>query len=548
MTATPAPLVFKVASEPDELEQVQRLHYRTFVEEIPQHPPNTERRLVDRFHGENTYIIGRLGSRVVATLALRGQRPFSLDSKVPDLDRHLPAGHVPVEVRLLAVEREFRRTAVFAALLEHGIRHALARGFDLGVISGTTRELKLYRHLGFTPFGKLVGTPGAEYQPMYVTLDQFCDNAQRSPALKEMLEPRLDQPNELNFLPGPITPSPAVREAFAAPPISHRSAEFVEQLAGLRARLARLARANDVQVLLGSATLGNEVVAAQLSLDGSRGLVLSNGEFGERLAENARRARLDFAHLALPWGDEFDLAQVAQAMSALPRGGWVWFVHHETSTGRLQPLRELVALARAHGLRACVDCVSSLGTVDVDLRGVHLATATSGKGLGGFPGLALVFHENRPISRPDCLPGYLDLGHWAEHASVPHTHSSNLVHALSAAVRECTPERLERIAASASWLRAALEPHGLRCLVPERSACPGILTLLPPKGLEAFELGQALDRRGFWTSYRSEYLVRRGWLQVALLGDPPREALERLVRVLGLLVARRTSLAGARQA
>ena len=92
--------------------------------------------------------------------------------------------------------------------------------------------------------------------------------------------------------------------------------------------------------------------------------------------------------------------------------------------------------------------MSSFGTVEVDLRGVQFATATSGKGLGAYPGLALVFHESKPVSRPDRLPGYLDLGHWAEHASVPHTHSSNLVHALSAAVRECTPERLERIAAS----------------------------------------------------------------------------------------------------
>lgn len=546
MTASTPPLVFKVATEPEEIEQVQRLHYRTFVEEIPQHPPNAERRLVDRFHGDNTYIVGLLGSRLVATLALRGQRPFSLDSKVPDLDRHLPSGYLPVEVRLLAVEREFRRTAVFAALLEHGVRHALSLGFDLGVISGTTRELKLYRHLGFTPFGNLVGTPGAEYQPMFVTLDQFCDNAQRSPALKEMFEPRLDRPNELNFLPGPITPSPAVRDAFVAPPISHRSAEFVEQLSGLRARLARLARASDVQVLLGSATLGNEVVAAQLSLEVTRGLVLSNGEFGERLAGIARRAQLDFAHLALPWGEEFDLGRVAQALAVVPRGGWVWFVHHETSTGMLQPLRELVTLARSRGLRPCVDCVSSFGTVEVDLRDVHLATATSGKGLGAYPGLSLVFHETKPVSRPDRLPGYLDLGHWAEHASIPHTHSSNLVNALSAAMRECTQERLGRVAASARWLRAALERLGFRCLVPERLACPGIVTIVPPNGITAFDLGVALDRRGFWTSYRSEYLVQRGWLQVALLGDPPRDSLEKLVRVLGLLAARRTGAVAAR--
>ena len=39
----------KLAETPAEREQVHRLNYETFVEEIPQHAPNPERRLVDRF-------------------------------------------------------------------------------------------------------------------------------------------------------------------------------------------------------------------------------------------------------------------------------------------------------------------------------------------------------------------------------------------------------------------------------------------------------------------------------------------------------------------
>jgi len=543
MSAQAPQLLFKVASEPDEIDQVQALHYRTFVEEIPQHPPNDARRYVDRFHADNIYVIGKLGERVIATLSLRGQRPFSLDSKVANLDRFLPQGHLPVEVRLLAVEPEFRRTAVFAALLEHGVRHALSEGFDLGVISGTTRELKLYRHMGFTPFGSLVGTPGAEYQPMYVTLDRFCENASRNPALGRIVQPQLERPNELNFLPGPVTPTSEVRTALGAPPISHRSKEFVDELRDVRARLSRLAQGRDVQVLVGSASLGNEVIAAQLSLRPARGLVLANGEFGERLAAQARRARLDFDVVSTPWGHELDLAEVGQAMQRIPHGGWLWFAHHETSTGILNPMRELVAMARLRGLRACVDCVSSLGVVEVDLRDVHLASSTSGKGLASYPGLALVFHDYEPESQPELLPGYLDLGHWAEHDSVPHTHSSNLVAALSAALRSVTQDRMERIATNARWLRARLVEAGYTLPAPERSACPAIVTLVPPQGLAAFELGLDLDRRGFWTSYRSAYLVERGWLQVALISDPSRASLEKLLRVLGL-AARRREAAG----
>jgi aspartate aminotransferase-like enzyme len=294
-----------------------------------------------------------------------------------------------------------------------------------------------------------------------------------------------------------------------------------------------------VQVLVGSASLGNEVVAAQLSLRSARGLVLSNGEFGARLATQAKRAQLDFEVLNFEWGHELDLARVAASLDRLAPADWLWFVHHETSTGILNPMRELVLMAKQRGLRVCVDCVSSLGTVPVDLRDVELASATSGKGLGAYPGLALVFHSYEPELQPERLPGYLDLAHWSSHESVPHTHSSNLVAALSAALRSVTAERMERIAAHARWIRTELVAAGFLVPAPEHAACPGIVTLIPPRGITAFDLGEDLDRRGFWTSYRSAYLVERGWLQIALLGDPPRVSLEKLVRVLGLIARKR---------
>jgi len=54
-------------------------------------------------------------------------------------------------------------------LLEHG----RARGYDLAIISGTLRQTKLYRHLGFSPFGPVVGTTEAPFQPMSITIEHF---------------------------------------------------------------------------------------------------------------------------------------------------------------------------------------------------------------------------------------------------------------------------------------------------------------------------------------------------------------------------------------
>jgi hypothetical protein len=172
-TAAAAPLTFKVADSPDEFDQIARLQYATFVEEIPQHPSNANQLHVDRFHDENTYLICLDGNELLGTLALRDRRPFALERRLADLDSYLPPCNKPCEIRLLATRRGHRSGRVFLGLARLLARHCTARGFDLAVISATVRQPRLYRHLGFVPFGPQVGTEGAVYQPMYLTTDAF---------------------------------------------------------------------------------------------------------------------------------------------------------------------------------------------------------------------------------------------------------------------------------------------------------------------------------------------------------------------------------------
>jgi predicted N-acetyltransferase YhbS len=163
-------LAYKIA-EQSEFDAIHRLNYETFVEEIPQHARNPERLLADRFHAENTYVICLAGSRLVGMVCGRCKRPFSLDQKLGNLDRCLPTHRKAVEIRLLSVTHAYRKTAVFNGLMACLSRHFIEQGCDLAVISGTVRELKLYRHLGFESFGDRVGSADAWYQPMYLTLD-----------------------------------------------------------------------------------------------------------------------------------------------------------------------------------------------------------------------------------------------------------------------------------------------------------------------------------------------------------------------------------------
>jgi len=519
-------LVYKIASEPREFELIHALNYRTFVEEIPQHHANAGRRLVDRFHSENTYIVCLADQELAGMVALRGTRPFSLDAKLSDLQSYLPQNARPCEVRLLAVEPRYRNTGVLAGLVRRLARIARLRHYDLALISGTTRQLKLYRHFGFVPFGPRVGTAGAEYQPMMLTLERF-EGGAASELPRRRRAPWTS--GLASFLPGPVDIRPDVQGAFLEKPVSHRSEAFAALHLGVQRRLASLACSPRAAILLGSGTLANDVVGGQLLGRPGRGLVLANGEFGDRLIDHATRWRLEFDTYRAGWGEPFDLREVARRLRA--GRSWIWFVHCETSTGMLNDLPGLQALASAHGAAACVDAISSFGLMHVDLGGVLLATAVSGKGLGALPGLAIVFHrgEAQPSRH---VPRYLDLDAYTDSGSVPYTHSSNLVSALAAALGHMNHERYRSVREDSALLRAGIRAAGLQCLAGEECAAPGIITVPVPSPLRSPDVALQLAADGYLVAHGSRYLRERNWIQIALMGAYPRSALADVPRSL----------------
>jgi aspartate aminotransferase-like enzyme len=529
-------LQFKIATEEWEFEQIHELNYRTFVEEIPQHQPAEQPRLVDKFHEENTYLICLAEKRVVGMLAARGQRPFSLDQKLPNLDSFLPAGRRPCEVRLLAVEKEFRNSQVFRGIISLMWQFGTERGYNMAIISGTTRQQKLYRHLGFVPFGPLVGKGEAMFQPMYLTLEGFEKKAE------EYFSMPVNLPGPASFLPGPVSIHREVRNAFGSQAESHRSDRFVTEFQRIRQRLCQLTGARQVQILLGSGSLANDTVAAQLSLQERPGLVLSNGEFGERLVDHARRFGLTFDTLQFPWGEAIDMGAVQQFISRSPALGWLWFVNGETSTGMLNPLSPLQALCARRKIKLCADCISSVGVGPVNLEGVYLASAASGKGLASYPGLCMVFY-NHTISHSTRLPRYLDLGWYAEHQGIPFTHSSNLVRALDAALRRVDwAKKHAQVAEDSAWLRGRLRALGFNLVTPDSEAMAGVITIVPAPGQSGVELAQQLEQAGFLLSCNSDYLRQRNWIQICMMGEYSRDKLEGLVACLA-----RHAAAGARE-
>jgi len=518
-------LVFKVASESWEFEQVHEINYQTFVHEIPQHQQNESQKLVDKYHEENTYVICLRDREVLGMIALRDKRPLSLDAKLADLESYLPPFKRILEYRLLAVKKQHRNTAIFTGIMKKSFDLAISGDYDVAVISGTTRQARLYKHLGFKPFGPLVGKQDALYQPMYIDVGGAIKLKKQS----QILQPKKGSEMEqllFNYLPGPVSIAEGVIEAHAAEPDSHRSQQFMDHFNELRRMLCERVNAPRVQLMMGSGTLANDVVAAQIGIMQGRGLVLVNGEFGNRLYDQAIRARLDFEVIHADEGQTFSRDILQQKINQYENLSWVWTVHCETSTGVLNDVNMLRELCKQHNLKLCLDGISSIGSCDVDLQDVYLATAVSGKGIGSLPGLAMVFCGENVLSGDRQIPRYFDLAFYESRQGVPFTISSNAIYALSAALNNSDWRiRFANIKQWSDELLTEIEELGLQILADKSCRAPHVTTLVLPASIASRDMGKLLEGEGILVSYLSEYLLAKNYIQICFMGEcqkPPR--------------------------
>lgn len=224
----------------------------------------------------------------------------------------------------------------------------------------------------------------------------------------------------------------------------------------VRAQLGRVFRApagSVASAVSGTGTAGMETIVANLTEPGMCVLVVVTGYFGERLAQMFERYGAAVERLQVAWGSAVDPAVVAQAL----RDGQfsiVGLVHVETSTGVVNPVAEIAALAHEHDALCVLDAVTSLGAMPLDVSASHVdaAYSCSQKGLGAPSGLApVVFAPTALARRVRCRSFYFDLSlleaYWAGR-KYHHTMSAPLLYALHTALCETEEEGLD-----ARWQR-----------------------------------------------------------------------------------------------
>ena len=203
--------------------------------------------------------------------------------------------------------------------------------------------------------------------------------------------------------PGPSDVYPEVLAAMARPTIGHLDPAFVDFMDELNELLRYAFKTKNSVTLPISApgSAGMECVFVNLLEPGDKVVIASNGVFGGRMLENARRCGANPVMVEFEWGTPIDPDQVEAALKANPDAVALAFVHSETSTGVRSDAQTLCRLAHDHGCLSIVDAVTSLGGIElrVDDWGIDAIYSGTQKCLSAPPGLSPVSFNDAAMAK-----------------------------------------------------------------------------------------------------------------------------------------------------
>jgi len=280
--------------------------------------------------------------------------------------------------------------------------------------------------------------------------------------------------------PGPVPLSKNVRDEMARTLVSHRSPEFAETYQQFRDGLDYVFQHSTVDgcssndngmsiPLMGTATMGMEAAITNLAGPKDEVVALDNGKFGQRFVDIADRNCL-VKPIRANWGDSFDMDSIKETIT--PNTHVVAMVHQDTSTGIMNPVKEVGEIAKENGAFFVVDGVSCIGGDEfkIDEWGVDVVVADAQKALAAPPGISAIFATENALESFDNahagyyqdLPAYIKT---TKQNKTPFTSAIPLVRAFVVALENIKKEgiqnRISRHRTQAQANRAALANMGL---------------------------------------------------------------------------------------
>ena len=332
-------------------------------------------------------------------------------------------------------------------------------------------------------------------------------------------EPEDRRGHRILFTPGPLTTTRTVKEAMLID-IGSWDRDCVELVRDIRGKLSSLARGPaDLTVTLfqGSGSYAVEAVLGSALPPGAKLLVLENGAYGKRMVLTAAALKIPAVVLEDPEDRPHDPRAVGAALDADPAITHVACVHCETTSGVLNPIREIGLEVGRRGRRFLVDAISSFAAypsgpgqpIDFEAGPIDHLVSTANKCLEGVPGIAFVISRREAVQEAEGRARSLCLdlhGQWSnleKSGQFRYTPPTHVLLALAQALVELKAEggveaRCRRYRENHRILLAGMRELGFRPYVPEEFQSHVITTFHYPH--PQFDFRAFYDRlhaRGF---------------------------------------------------
>ncbi|HUP90405.1 MAG TPA: alanine--glyoxylate aminotransferase family protein [Longimicrobiales bacterium] len=354
------------------------------------------------------------------------------------------------------------------------------------------------------------------------------------------------------FLPGPTEVRPEILETMMQPMIGHRVREMEDLMGRIQPALKYVFRTERPVYVAASSATGFMEGAVRNGVR-RRVLCLVNGAFSERFYKIAASTGIEADALEVEWGD----VNTPHALhKALRRGIYdaVTVVHSETSTGVLNPIKELAEVTRSAGdVVLLVDTVSSMAgcEIDCDAWGLDFVLTGSQKSFALPPGLAFGCAQPNLLERAKNKTDrgiYFDFVEFEKNLQknqTPNTPAVSLMYALAAQLESIREETIEgrwaRHAAMAERTYRWVEEMGergvkLEVLAPEAYRSPTVTTIKSPEGWTGSRITAECKARGFViaTGYGK---LKDETFRIGHMGDHTVEELEELLDVISEVLA-----------
>jgi 2-aminoethylphosphonate-pyruvate transaminase len=352
--------------------------------------------------------------------------------------------------------------------------------------------------------------------------------------------------------PGPVTLTERVRRSLTQADLCHRESEFFDLQDEARERLLATYALDPHEwsavLITASGTGAVEGMLASLVPESGHVLVVENGVYGERMTQICAQYGIAHVRTAGSWLSPVDLDVIRRCLDAQCGSKpftHVAVVHHETTTGRLNDLRPLGELCRAHRMNLLVDTVSSFGAEAIDFSDSSLSAvaATANKCLHGVPGVSFVVVKRTALERVTRRSYYLDLGRLSrlqDGRDTPFTPAVQATYALVEALREFAEQggriaRYRRYAALAEQVRSGLAELGIESVLPTAQSSVVLRAYHLPSGLGYAALHDGLKSEGF-VIYAGQGDLSRTLFRISTMGALTPADMARFLQCFGRLL------------